>query len=138
MKIESMNRRSSIAFELVESQQDLIPGICFSITISDNEYSGANPQVWVEARDLKAFISAIKKINLERQGSATLIGMSPQEFELTIQSVNRKGDFVLDYSLSKHVYLDYSSTKRTVSGAFVINPSDLERIAKSFSALVSI
>ncbi|WP_419871536.1 WapI family immunity protein [Candidatus Pristimantibacillus sp. PTI5] len=138
MKIESMNRRSGIAFELVETHQAPLPSLCFSITISDNEYSGANPQVWVEARDLHAFISAVKKINLERQGSATLEGMSPQEFQLTLQSVNRKGDFVLDYSLSKHVYLDYSSTKRAVSGAFDINPSDLERIAKSFSALVSI
>lgn len=136
MRIESTDKRSSITFEFVESQQHLLPGICFSINIRDNEYSGVNPQVWVEARDVRSFIYAVKKINLERKGSAPLAGMSPQEFSLTIQCVNRKGDFVLEYLLSKHVYLEHLSSKRLVSGAFDMNPSDLERIDNFFSSLL--
>ncbi|CAM4521965.1 hypothetical protein FHS16_006348 [Paenibacillus endophyticus] len=137
MRIESINKQASMTFEFVQSEEGPLPAIIFSIAIQDNGYDGENREAWFSLSDVAAFQSALAQLHFLRKGTASLESMSPQECKLTIQSVNRKGDFVMEYLLSKHVYLEHTSATRSVSGAFDMNPSDLERFAKFLSAFVS-
>ncbi|WP_138756205.1 WapI family immunity protein [Paenibacillus sinopodophylli] len=137
LQLDSINYKSSLALECVRLEAGPYPSISFSIMLKDNSYSGENQEVWFSFSDVAAFRSAVTQLHLTRKGTASLDSMSPEAFKLSIQSVNRKGDFILEYLLSRHVYLEHSSATSRVSGAFDMNPSDLERLASYLSTFVS-
>ncbi|WP_141504393.1 WapI family immunity protein [Paenibacillus luteus] len=138
MKIQSINQSSVLKLLHIQSERHYLPSISLSVSVADSGFCGENPEVWFEADEVSRFVTAVQKLDRERKGSAKLSSMSPDECLLAIISVDRSGHLVLEYQLSSQVYLEHSSQKRLVSGGFDLNPTDLERMHKFFSALAAV
>ncbi|WP_139991877.1 hypothetical protein [Paenibacillus paridis] len=137
MKIQSSNQSSVLKLVHIQSEHRHLPSISLSVSVADNGFCGENPEVWFEADEVTRFVTALQKMDRGRKGSAALTSISPDECFLAIRSVDQSGHLVLEYQLSRHVYLEHSSQKRLVFGGFDLNPTDLERMHKFFSAIAA-
>ncbi|OPZ88909.1 MAG: hypothetical protein BWY74_02944 [Firmicutes bacterium ADurb.Bin419] len=84
MIIESEDKKSNINIDFVEDELEHIPSICASVSVKNNDFCGRNDMVWFELDVLKDFICELERLDMNREGIATLESMSPEDLFLSI------------------------------------------------------
>ncbi len=130
MDIWSRDSESNLSIHFVELESTYYPSICLSVRVEDHGFCGENKSIWVARDDVTKFILECEQ-NLETT-EASLVSMSSNEFCLTLQKVNRKGHLLLKYTLSKTIYRDNFPMDLTITGGFIIDFSEVEKMIRFF------
>src|SRR5262245_27545991 len=59
----------------------------FDVQCSVGDFAGRNGQVWIDDNEHRRFIEALRSLERDRRGEASLRAISPQEFELMVRVV---------------------------------------------------
>jgi len=106
-----------------------------SVGLRFNDFAGRYDAVWLEEPVLAKFVMELSHLEKLRQGEATLVSMSPDEFSLTIRARDSLGHFVVQASLCRYQYSGPTYWRTAVSGGFEIDPGSLAFIATEFKHL---
>lgn len=129
MQIESCDKKSNINIDYVDSELERYPSVCVSVSANDQGFGGFNKDVWFELDLLKEFIQNLKELDSSRKGSASIESMSPEEFQITIETYDLSGHMVLKYTISKYAHIPYLRLI-SLTGGFELD-------ASMFSCLIS-
>ncbi len=92
---------------LVERIPPGLPGagdLRLHVRVAFSTFRGEYDQVWVEASAFRAFLSELQVLEERRQGSATLMSMSPDELILQVHSTDRAGHMGATGQLGRWCY----------------------------------
>lgn len=136
-RIYSDDKKSHVTFILEQYLHHHYPSLSCGIDVLNNNFSGSNVDIWFSMDKLIGFIEEIEKGNIERKCS--LHSMSPDEFDMSIERINRKGDFIITYSLSKSNYFVNRHVKDiTLSGGFQFNQEYLISLIQDLKRFSSV
>ncbi len=135
MKIESNDRKSYLNIEYVDCEIEKYPSVCVAITVQDGDFRGYNKAVWFELDLLKNFIDNLKILENNRKGSVSLNSMSPEEFEITIETYDLSGHMILNYKISKYAYHIPKTKVVSLTGGFELDVSFFMSIISDFAYL---
>jgi len=134
----STDRKSTILFTFLEIELERYPSISFHVHIKDHLFTG-EINIWIEKEEIVAFLEGLKKLNSSRIGKLSLKSMSPEEFELTIQS--EKVDlFLVNYSIKQTKYFKTKLIETSLTGAFEFDSeffNELEQNVKAIGKLIN-
>ncbi len=85
-----------------------------------------------------SFITELEDLEIKRQGSVTLNAMSPHEFNITIENYNKKGDLLVNYSLTNIKYNTDICLRNTLTGGFKIDSEFLLKLLSDFNKFSSV
>jgi cAMP phosphodiesterase len=103
-RVYSDDKKSHITFTLEEYVHERFPSLSCTIEVLDNNYKGWNINVWFTLDKLHSFISELEKLNRTREGKATLKAMTAEDFKITFETYNTKGNIATNYIISKSRY----------------------------------
>lgn len=101
MELFSEGRASRLTVEVADGEFIHYPSLNLFVTVSDEGFCEARSYVWVTVPDYTDFVMALRQCEQTRRGRAVLSGMSPDEFELVIESSDSLGHFRLRYKLKR-------------------------------------
>jgi hypothetical protein len=81
-----------------QSEGDLRLGV----SVRCGTFAGSYDQVWIAKDDWSSFVGSIRRLERERNGKASLLSLSPDEFELHLQVVDRAGHLAAHGCLSRY------------------------------------
>jgi hypothetical protein len=87
--------------------------------------------LWVAAAEFRQFCSALIVLERDRQGEARLLSISPNELNLQIRSVDRKGHMAVQGAIGHHVRRENSLQWHAVHFGFEFEPWQLNDAVKS-------
>ena len=61
------------------------------VSVRSDTFSGADDQVWISRRAWVSFLGALRRLERERSATASLTSMSPKEFAMDLEVVDRAG-----------------------------------------------
>ena len=137
-RIYSNDKTSHITFILEEYIHERLPSLACTIEVVDNKFIGWNINVWFELDKLLSFITELEDLEIKRQGSVTLNAMSPHEFNITIENYNKKGDLLVNYSLTNIKYNTDICLRNTLTGGFKIDSEFLLKLLSDFNKFSSV
>jgi hypothetical protein len=106
-----------------------------SVQVVSEQFSG-HSVVWVAAAALAAFLADLHELETERQGEATIEGLSPDEFRLCLRSANRRGHMAVSGLLTKRVHRGEAGPYRhAVEFGFEFDPTSLPTVLAEFQAI---
>jgi hypothetical protein len=73
-----------------------------SVAVGYDGFSGSCDEVWIAAHDWAQFVNALSQIDRLHRGEATLVAMSPDEFDLKLQVAHSDAWATVYGSLSKY------------------------------------
>ena len=73
----------------------------FDVKCSVGEFSGRNGQIWIDANEQRLLLEALRSVERNRRGEASLKTMSPEEFELVVRVVDLAGHVFVEGLISK-------------------------------------
>ena len=100
-------------------------------------FAGSYDQVWIGKNDWSSFVGSMRGLERQRDGQASLVSMSPEEFELHLQVVDRAGHVAAHGCLSRY-HVGHPSGKATRSRIeyhLAVDPSLLREFVLSLEAL---
>lgn len=112
-RIKSYDNSSHIIFSLIEYMNQRLPSLSCIVEIFDNHFTGYRSEVWFSLSDLNSFIYDLELLEKKRQVKACLGAMTYEDFNITIECYNKKGDIVIYYSMSDYNHNDELSIKTT-------------------------
>jgi hypothetical protein len=92
---------------LVERTPQALPGagdLRLHVRVAFKAFCGENDEVWVEATASQDFLSELQVLEERRQGSATLVSISPGELRLQIHATDRAGHIGVTGQLGRWCY----------------------------------
>jgi hypothetical protein len=92
---------------LVERTPRTLPGagdLRLHVRVAFSTFCGEYDGVWVEATAFQEFLSELQVLEERRQGSATLVSISPGELHLQIHSTDRAGHIGVTGQLGRWCY----------------------------------
>jgi hypothetical protein len=117
MRIES--ERASIQIDAGPEPED------YSVSSAVDGFSGANPRISIDANALREFISALERLERDRQGEAHLSAMSSDNFELTIRIIDPLGHVSARATLGHGRYEGHRYLKSQLAIEFDFDPTAL-------------
>lgn len=133
MRVESLDRESSITIDYVDSEIVRYPSICVCIAVRNDNFAGLNKDVWIELDAFKKFTDALKELDYKRKGFASVESMSPEEFFLSVETYDSSGHLLLKYKIFEHGYCP--NVSKSLSGGFELDPSFFTQIVNDFIKL---
>jgi hypothetical protein len=137
-RIYSNDRASHLSFYLEEYIHERLPSISCTIEIKDYKFNGWNSNVWFEFNDVMSCITQLEQMEEKRQGKVSLSAMSPEDFNITLEIYNKKGDLVLNYSISNIKYNTETKIRRTLTGGFSIDPEFFLKLLADLKRFISV
>lgn len=137
MRIQSEDGYDFI--ELIQLEVDVsnYPSTCVQIEGRAHGFSGLNSRVWLSADDMQHFLTELVRLEQLREGSASLVSMSPDEAVLSLQTVDRAGHMIARLDLTRLVYGYYAGwLKQRLSITFEIDVSLLPGVLRQFEQLI--
>ena len=129
---------SSIQLDVVEWLPDDSPragDVRLFVDITSEGFSG-RADVWVTGDALDEFVSQLRDLEGQRQGTATLASMSPGALSLELTSVNSRGGMAVTAELCHHVYIgDVGPYRHGAKVGFEFDPTMLPEILASFKSM---
>lgn len=107
------------------------------VAVSSDGFAGAYDQVWVARDDWAAFLAALARLERERAGRASLVSVSPGEFKLHLEIIDRAGHLTAHGRLA-HYHFNHPSgaaTRSRIEYAVPVDPSLLRQLLRDFEAL---
>ncbi|MDQ0059997.1 hypothetical protein [Paenibacillus harenae] len=126
--------RQFIGFICLEQIKDIYPSVRFKISVEAFENFIQYDGIWFDKENITQFIEDALKLERQREGSALIKSMSPDEFTMKIEA-NKRGILVLDYELQK---FNLNLHKAAIIGEMEIYPEELLKLCKYFKEVVSI
>jgi hypothetical protein len=106
-----------------------------SVEVSSQQFSGCG-FAWVAASAFATFVGQLRELEKRRQGEATLVGLSPEEFRLRIWSVDRRGHLAVGGLVTKRVHLGQAGPyDHALEFGFEFDPTLLPRVLVDFQAI---
>jgi hypothetical protein len=107
------------------------------VSVCSGFFSGAYDEIWIAQLDWRQFIQSLTNLERDRRGKASLVAMSPDEFELHIEIVGAAGHivaygFLSNYSWRRPVPIARLSR---VEFGFSLDPSLPRILLEEFIAL---
>ncbi|NBI30744.1 WapI family immunity protein [Chengkuizengella marina] len=137
--IYSDDKTSIITITLEEYLHQRLPSLSCTIEVLDNKFKAWNINVWFALEELLSFISKLEKLEKTRQGNICLKAMTPEDFSITFENYNNKGDFAIHYSLTNNrKYFSEIKMSNTLTGGFKIDSEFLFKILSDFKHLASV
>ena len=106
------------------------------VRVSSRGFRGANRSVGFDRDDVKAFTSALTKLEQLRQGGGRT-SKSPGECRVRIGSVDRLGHLRLEVRVSRYEFLCHETDRLSCRVRSFIDPTDLPSRIADFSDEVS-
>lgn len=98
-----------------------------TVQINSAGFRGHN-DLWVDARALRKFCSDLLLLAAKRQGIAKIEGMSPNEMEIVVRSIDHSGHMVVEGMTGYEVQRERGTRRHAVSFGFEFDPSQLNEV----------
>jgi hypothetical protein len=107
------------------------------VSVRCGTFVGSYDQVWIARDDWLSFVGSMRRIQREGNGQASLLSMSPEEFELHLQVVDRAGHLVAHGCLSRYHFGHPSgkATRSRIEYHVAVDPSKLRELLLSLEDL---
>ncbi|NDI35784.1 hypothetical protein EPK97_13675 [Chengkuizengella sediminis] len=125
-------------FTLEEYLHQRLPSLSCTIEVLDNNFKGWSINVWFTLDELHSFIGKLEKFNKTRHGKVCLEAMTPEDFNITFENYNNKGDLVIYYSIANNKYNSNLKLINTLSGGFKLDSEFLFKILSAIKQLASV
>lgn len=136
MIIESNHRKSYLNIEYVDCELENYPSVCVAITVQNRAFKRYNKEIWLELNLLKEFVDNLKVLEKTRKGTVSLQSMSPDEFEIKIETYDLSGHMVLNYKISQYTHLHINNKNMiSLTGGFELDVSFFLDIISQFTLL---
>jgi hypothetical protein len=93
----SSNNGDYISIERVDVDSQRF-GMQLGVQVRQGNFAGA-ARVWVQVDDWERFVASLAKLENDRQGEATVEGMSPGELRITVRITDPLGHVAVDGQL---------------------------------------
>ena len=133
--IVSLDRSSEIRITIDGAEVDNYPSLNVIVEVKDSAFSGS-VITWLAMDDFNRFLAQLKQCERTRQGQAVLTSMSPDEFELQLQNLDRSGHFVALYKLTRLHYTTTGIIRQSLSGGFALDAEFFIKLLSDFEELV--
>jgi hypothetical protein len=88
--------------ELQVLERGTVGDLRLRVTVRSDGFSGEYDEVWVARQDWLAFADSLRTLERSRTGVASVASMSPGEFSLSLEAVNRAGHVAAHGVLSRY------------------------------------
>jgi hypothetical protein len=107
------------------------------VSVRNGTFSGSYDQVWIAKDEWSSFLGGMRRLERERSGRASLVSMSPEEFELHLQIVDRAGHLATYGCLSRYYFghLLGKPTRSRIEYHMPVDPSRLRELLLSLEAV---
>lgn len=107
------------------------------VSVRCGTFGGSYDQVWIARDDWSSFVAGMRRLERERVGQASLLSMSPEEFELHLEVVDRAGHVAAHGCLSQYHFGHPSgkTTRSRIEYHTAVDPSLLRELVLSLEAL---
>lgn len=95
------------------------------IAVRSASFSG-EASVWVAGSSLRQFAKGILALEASRQGTATLMGISPNLLSLTVRSLDSLGHMIVEGFVGACIFLPNSRAHHALHFGMELDPSQLE------------
>jgi hypothetical protein len=103
--------------------------VLVTVNISSNGFSGKN-EVWVQREEVERFCRTLSSLEQSLSGQATLSSISPDELELTVLSVSRRGNIAVRGSTGYRVQSETTEFLHSITFGFEFEPGQLTTAIK--------
>ena len=108
-----------------------------AVSLRCGTFTGSYDQVWISRHDWSSFLTGLRRLERDRQGEASLLSMSPGEFELHLQIIDRAGHLAAHGCLARYNFGHSSgeATRSRIEYHIAVDPGLLCELVLSFEAL---
>jgi hypothetical protein len=126
---EGENEIEIVAVDHVPRHLPMHGDVELSVAVSSNKFAGQG-FAWVEGSSLARFLDELRLLENRRQGSATLEGMSPDEFRLQIWSVDRRGHVAIGGMIVQQIFKGEAAApyRHSLEFGFEFDPTALPKV----------
>jgi hypothetical protein len=129
---EGHNRIELLVGERVPDHLPAAGDVRFEVTVSSNGFGGRT-SAWIDAKSLGRFSQELRKVETLRQGTAELTSMSPGDFILRVETLDRRGHMAISGQMARHsVEGQATRFRHTLEFGFRFDCTELPRIASEF------
>jgi hypothetical protein len=115
-----------------------MPCVSVQVDLASNGFCGTLEEVAFEHAELSRFLADLDHLERDRRGSAALSAMSPREFDLKIEVIDRLGHVLLTAELTRYLYeIGGRLAPHHVSVGFSLDPALLPAIVRDFRELLA-
>jgi hypothetical protein len=112
-----------------DSSLHSVGDVLVTLNISSNGFSGKN-EVWVQREEVGSFCKALSSLEQSLNGQATLASISPDELELTVLSVSRRGNIAVRGSTGYRVQTENAQFLHSITFGFEFESGQLTTAIK--------
>jgi hypothetical protein len=107
------------------------------VSVRTGTFAGSYDQVWIAKDEWSSFLGSMRRLERDRSGQASLRSMSPDEFELQLQVVDRAGHLAAHGCLSRYHFGHPSgkSIRSRIEYHMPVDPSLLRELVLSLEGL---
>src|SRR5438067_1754832 len=134
MEIWSADRQSFLRLLPHAPETPGHPQLTFAAQMTARGFSGRRDDIGVLVPEMRRFVSELVELEQHRSGSVSLYGMSPGEFSMAFNVIDRAGHIGVVGKLGTHTYVADKIFDLGVSIVFELDPSALPAIAEDFRA----
>lgn len=137
VKIVALNNHQLIKMKLIDWEKERLPILSIQIRLLGGMGGYKSKNVWYELEEVNNFVNSLKLISERIIGKAVLRGMSPKEFDLEVENIDRKGHFILKYGVGFHEYISGVGFESFTNGYFEIDLQAIDRMVKEFDKMTN-
>lgn len=107
------------------------------VSVRNGTFAGSYDQVWIAKDEWSSFLGTMRRLERDRSGQASLLSMSPEEFELHLEVVDRAGHLAVHGCLSRYHFGHPSgkTTRSRIEYHMPVDPSLLRELVLSLEGL---
>jgi hypothetical protein len=125
-----------VEIDLVDRAPTQLPtpgDVEISIAVRSEKFAG-QAFAWIDSRTFSSFLAQLKQLEEQRQGSATMEGMSPSEFHLRIFPVDRRGHLAISGRIRRLIHRGEAGPYcHVLEFGFEFDPTLLPQILREFA-----
>jgi len=137
VKIVALNNHQLIKMKLIDWEKERLPSLSVQIRLLGGMGGYKSKNVWYELEEVNNFVNSLRLISERTIGKAVLRGMSPKDFDLEVENIDRKGHFILKYGVGFHEYISDIRFESFTNGYFEIDLQTIDRIVKEFDKMTN-
>ncbi len=107
------------------------------VSVRCGTFAGSYDQVWITRDEWSSFVGSMRRLERERNGQSSLLSMSPEEFELHLQVVDRAGHLAVHGFLARYNFGHPSgqTTRSRIEYHVDVDPGLLRELILSLEAV---
>ena len=118
------------------TQRPSQPDLHVEVSATVKRYAAHDVRAWLEWLDVETFISELTTLVREVRGEAKLYGMSPEDFEIVVASLDSRGHFGINFALGSLLHTDNGQFQCRLRGGLEVELSQVEALLQWFRAVI--